>query len=603
MGGEGPLLGRGPELEQVRRLAAHARNGRGGALLVLGEPGIGKTSLLRAAAAAVPDFRVLRADGHEAESTIPYAALQRLMIPLREHVPALPGRHQQALRIATGVFTGPPPDRFLVGLGTLGLLAAAGEVAPVACFVDDTHFLDPESLDALAFVARRLEAESAVLVFASRDVPEVEQRMTGVPTLRLDGLPQEAAVRLLTSRLPEPIDPAVAAQIAASTGGNPLALTDLAVELSAARLAEAGFAEEPVPVGHHLQAHYLGRVRQLTDHQQRWLLVAAADSTGNLDMIRAAAETLGLPPSAGEEAEAAGLVELDVSVRFRHPLVRAAVYGAARGADRRRVHAALAAAAAGLDASALEAWHAAKATLGTDADVADRLESVADLAGRRGGSISRASVLVQAAALTPDRARAGRRLVAAAEAALAAGVAQFAKGLLDEVDEDDLDPLTRGRMVAVRASVAIFTADPALRSATSDMLVAAEAMASYDVGAAQDTLIQAMYFLLPAERLATGITLPELGQRLQAGAELQDGVPATILRGLAAHVMLPYPEAVPLMRKAVDEISGLEAEQLLIYGPSASSSPRPCGTRRRCTSACNGPSTAPATWARSGCST
>ena len=566
MGGEGPLLGRDPEQQQVHRLIANARNGRGGALLLVGEPGIGKTTLLRATTGAPAGFQVLRADGHEAESTMPYAALHRLMIPLRDFVTELPERHQQALRVATGSATGPPPDRFLVGLGTLGLLAAAGEVAPVACAVDDSHFLDSESLDALAFVARRLEAESAVLVFASRDVPELEQRMAGVPTLRLSGLPHDAAVRLLASRLPDPIDPAVATQIAAATRGNPLALTDLAVELSVARLAESSFADEPVPVGRHLESHYLRRVRLLSDEQQRWLLVAAADSTGNLDMIRAAAESIGIMAAAGEDAETAGLVELDLAVRFRHPLVRAAVYGAAPGAERRRVHAALAGAAADLGAAELEAWHAAKATVGTDAEVADRLEGVADLAGRRGGFVSRANVLVQAAALTPDRGLGYARLVAAAEAALAAGVAQFAKGMLDEVDEDLLDPLARGRMVAVRASVAMFTADPALRHATADMLVAARAMTAYDLTAAQDTLIQAMYFLLPAERLATGVSISELGARLQEGAELQDGTAATILRGLAAHLTLPYAQAVPLMRQAVREIITLDDEQLLTYG-------------------------------------
>ena len=566
MGWEGPLLGRDPEQQQLHRLIANARNGRGGALLLVGEPGIGKTTLLRATTSAPAGFRVLRADGHEAESTMPYAALQRLMIPLREFVAELPEAHQQALRVATGSAPGPPPDRFLVGLGILGLLAAAGEVAPVACAVDDSHFLDSESLDALAFVARRLEAESAVLVFASRDVPELEQRMAGVPTLRMTGLPLEDAVRLLASRLPEPIDPAVATQIAAATGGNPLALTDLAVELNATRLAESSFADEPVPVGHHLESHYLRRVSLLSEDQQHWLLVAAADSTGDLDMIRAAAESLDIEAAAGDEAETAGLVELDLTVRFRHPLVRAAVYGAAHGTDRRRVHAALAGAAAGLGAAELEAWHSAKATVGTDAEVADRLESVADLAGRRGGFVSRASVLVQAAALTPDRALGYARLVSGAEAALAAGVAQFAKGMLDEVDEDVLDPLARGRMASVRASVAMFTADPALRHATADMLVAAEAMSAYDPTAAQDTLIQAMYFLLPAERLATGVSIPELGKRLAEGAELQDGIAATILRGLAAHLTLPYPEAVPPMRRAVSAIEALDDEQLLTYG-------------------------------------
>ena len=259
--------------------------------------------------------------------------------------------------------------------------------------------------------------------------------MAGVPRLRVAGLAQEAAVGLLLSSLPEPIDPAAAAQIAVATGGNPLALIDLADELSVKRLTEAGLADEPIPVGPRLEAFYLRRVRLLTDDEQLWLLVAAADSTGNVDLIRAAGTALGLPASAGDAAEAAGLVELSVTVRFRHPLVRSAVYGAAPGSERRRVHAALAAAAADLGRVELEAWHAAKATLGTDAAVADRLERVADLAGQRGGGASRASVLAQASALTPEGTLKYARLVSAAEAALAAGAAQLAGSMLDEVDE------------------------------------------------------------------------------------------------------------------------------------------------------------------------
>ena len=208
--------------------------------------------------------------------------------------------------------------------------------------------------------------------------------MAGVPRLQVAGLAQEAAIDLLLSSLPEPIDPAAAAQIAVATGGNPLALIDLAGELSVKRLSEAGLADEPIPVGPRLEAYYLRRVRLLTEAEQLWLLVAAADSTGNVDLIQATGTALGLPASAGDAAEAAGLVELSMTVRFRHPLVRSAVYGAAPGGERRRVHAALAAAAADLGMVELEAWHAAKATLGTDAAVADRLERVADLAGTTG---------------------------------------------------------------------------------------------------------------------------------------------------------------------------------------------------------------------------
>ena len=295
--------------------------------------------------------------------------------------------------------------------------------------------------------------------------------------------------------------------------------------------------------------------------------MAAADSTGDLALIGAAGVALGVAEDASEAAEAAGLVELGVEARFRHPLVRAAAYGAAKGSQRRAVHAALATAASDLGLVELEAWHAAKATLGTDAAVADRLERVADLAGLRGGFSSRASVLVQAAGLTPDGNLKQARLVAAAEATLATGAAQLAGSMLGEVDADKLDPHDLARMAALRASVAMFTGDPAVRWSTANMLAAGEAAPHQDVQMQQDSLIEAFYFVLPTERLALGMTLPDLGNRLRRGAELSDGPASRILRGLSALILLPYRDAVPSMREAVQTIKSLDDIGTLRYGP------------------------------------
>jgi DNA-binding CsgD family transcriptional regulator len=563
------LLGRQQELRQVTAVISHARNGRGGTLLLAGEPGIGKTTLLEAATADLVGMRRVRVDGFEAESTMPFAAVQRLVTPLRAHLPALPDRHRHALEVATGDAVGPPPDRYLIGLGVLGLLAAAGETAPVVCAIDDAHLLDPESLDALAFVGRRLEAESAALVFAGRDLPQFDTRLAGVPTLRLTGLPIEVAVRLLMRSLPEPIDPAVAAQIAVATAGNPLALVDLAHDLTVKQLTESSFGDEPIPVGRHLEVHYLRQVRQLDADGQTWLLIAAADSTGNLDLIAAAAAHLELPDDRHDRAEAAGLVELGATVRFRHPLVRSAAYNAAPGRDRRRVHRALSVVAEKLGLTELAAWHAAKATLGTDEEVARRLEDVADVAAERGGFASRARVLVQASALTPPGSRRYARLVGAAEAAMAAGTAHLAKDLIDEVDDEALDPVSRGRLLAVAADHALFTAAPGLTRASADMLAAAELFHGHDPELEQTTLIKAWERALPAERLLAGTTWPELGRRLGAGAGVRDGTAATILRALSALVLLPYREAVPVMREAVEMFDRLQPEELLVYGHSS----------------------------------
>lgn len=560
------VLGRSSERQRVHTLVGQARNGRGGALLILGEAGIGKTTLLRTAASGVSGVRVLRVDGYEAESTMPFAALHRLVIPLRDHVPSLPERHQVALRVAAGAAEGPPPDRFLVGLGVLGLLASASETEPLVFLVDDVHLLDPESRAVLAFVARRLEAESAALVFAGREASGLQEEMAGIPVLALAGLEADAAVRLLMSSLPDSIDLAAATQIVATTGGNPLALIDLASDLTARQLTESGFADDPVPMRRHLEAFYMRQLRHLAPDVQLWLLIAAADSTGNLGLIGAAAHELGVPGNPVDAAEAADLVEAGSTVRFRHPLVRSAVYNAAPGAQRRRVHGALSAAALGMGLREPEAWHAAKATLGTDPAVADRLERVADLAGSRGGLSSRAIVLAQSSALTPTGARKYARLVAAAEAALAAGAAQLAKNLLDDVDEDVLDPVARGRLIWARASLAMFTADPALMLAGTHMLAAAESFHGHDTTLEQNALIKAFEYTLPPERLAQGATLHELGSRMRKGAELQDGIASVLLRGLSAHVLLPYAEAVPVMRTAVAAIRAMEADEWLQYG-------------------------------------
>ncbi|WP_353952757.1 AAA family ATPase [Knoellia sp. S7-12] len=557
------LLGREAEARQLATLLSGARNGRGGSLFLLGAPGIGKTTLLGSVAHA--GMRQLRVTGYEAESTSPFAALYRLMLPLQSHVVSLSDRHQSALRVAAGVDPGPPPDRFLVGMGVLALVAAAGETTPLVCSVDDAHHLDPESMEALAFVARRLEAESVALVFAGRDEPHLIERIVGIPVLHLQGLGPAAAIRLLQSALPEPMDPAAAAQIAMSTGGNPLALVDLATELDVRRLTHSSLADEPIPVGRHLETFYLRRVRQLAPELQLWLLLASADSTGSFDLIRSAAATLEVPDAAGEDAELAGLVALSATVDFRHPLVRSAVYNAASGTDRRRVHRALSLAAGGHGLVELEAWHASKATLGSDPKVAERLEKVADLAGRRGGLLSRANVLAQASALTPAGDVKAARLVSAGEAASAAGAVQVSKALLDDLDPSTVPPAVRGRLISLQAMHAVFTGDPVLVRGTARMLEAASCFDGIDADAEQAALIRAFEYCLPAERLVDGVELAVLGKRLSEGAALRLGVNSTVLTALGALIELPYDEAVPLMRRAVDAINALPQAQAMTY--------------------------------------
>jgi DNA-binding CsgD family transcriptional regulator len=562
------LLGREVESRRIRALLGHARNERGGSLLLAGEPGIGKTTLLGATTSTAAGLRILRLNGFESESQIPFAAVQRLITALRDFLAQLPPQHRQALRIASGASVGPPPDRYLVGLGLLGLLSAAGQVTPVVCAVDDAHLLDSESLDALAFVARRIEAEPAALVLAAREADHINTQMSGIPVLRLVGLSIESAVQLLNRSLPGDLDPAVAVQIAVATGGNPLALIDLASELSVKQLTESSLGEEPFPVGRSLDSFYTRQVRLLPEDLQTWLLIVAADSTGNTDLIAATARELRLSDDLWDDAEATGLVTVRPSPRFRHPLVRAAAYNAAHGRTRRRVHHALSGMAEVMGLPERAAWHAAKATLGTDEAVAKRLEEVADLAGQRGGFASRANVLAQASALSPGDAR-HRRLIAAAEAALAAGKGTLAKSLLDDVDENALDDTARGRMLALTAQLALFTADPAIVHGTADLLRAAEMFRDRDPQLEQDTLIHAWNSFLPVEELAQGVTPAELGKRMHSGSARLDGVAGTVLEALSALVLRPYAESMPVLASAVETISSLDRDQFLKYGSSS----------------------------------
>jgi hypothetical protein len=523
MNNAGVLLGRDEEQRRLAALLGAARNGRGGSLLVLGEPGIGKTFLLTEAARRA-GIDVIRLDGYESESAMPFAAVQRLVTTLHEHLSALPERQRQAVQVASGLADGPAPDRFLVGLGLLGLVAATGADRPVVCLIDDAHLIDSESLDALAFVARRIAVEHVAVVFAARDEEGFADRVGGVPRLALAGLGLDAAVRLLNRSATTPFAPSAAAAIARATGGNPLALIDLAGDALVHELPDLGLDGAPVPVGQHLEAHYVRLVRQSDPGVQPWMLLAAANSTGNVDLLTAAAADLGLDPDGGDQAEIAGLVELEPVVRFRHPLVRSAVYNAAPGAERRRVHGALARSAAQLGLVQTEAWHAARAVLGTDPEVADRLAHSADLAARRGGLASQATILTRAAELSPPGPARSTRQIGAAEAALAAGAIHVAHRLVDQIDLATVDAVTRGRAGSVRSALGLFAGDPdGVRGATAGNLEAADAFHGHDPEREQRALLSAFHTACTAERMILGTTPEALGHRLVAGAGVARG--------------------------------------------------------------------------------
>ncbi|MET7399141.1 AAA family ATPase, partial [Dactylosporangium sp. NPDC005572] len=375
------LLGREPEAEALASVVAAARDGLSGVIVVRGDAGIGKTVLLEQAAAEADGLCVLRVAGVDAESGLPFAGLHRLLRTVLREPHDLPATQSAALSIACGLADGPAPDPYLVGFATLSLLSAVAARTPVLCCVDDAHWLDPESVAALAFVARRIHADRIGMVFTVRTGAAQLPALDALPVLALEGLAREPALALLRSAVDGPLDPGVADRVVAATGGNPLALTDLAVELSAAELAGHRLLPDPLPLGGHLEAHYLRRVEQLPAATASWLLLAAADPGGDLTVVSTAAAALGIGSDASDPAERAGLVVVRQDIRFRHPLVRSAVYAGVGAAQRRAAHRALAAATTDPADRDLRAWHLAAGTTGPDEQVAAGLLATARRAG------------------------------------------------------------------------------------------------------------------------------------------------------------------------------------------------------------------------------
>jgi DNA-binding NarL/FixJ family response regulator len=528
---------------------------------------VGKTTLLDAATHEFTGIQVVRADGYEAEHTMPYAALQRIGTPVAAHLHDVPARQVAALRVAAGIDDGPPPDRYLVGLGMLSLLAAAGESEPVVCVADDVHLVDRESLEVLTFVARRLTAERVVLLLATRPDHRVDVTAAGVDVLDLHGLEPRSAAQLLDRWARGPVDPLLARRIAEETMGNPLALIDLGRELTARQLTDSSLARVPVPIGRRLEAHYLHLVDAVPESTRTWLRVAATESSGDLAIVHRAASRLGLPTDASAAAEHAQLASMHDAVVFRHPLVRAAVYNGMSAADRRHMHGVLRDVADELGRPDLAGWHASCAVVGPDEAVAARTESAADAAGVRGGSASRAQLLARAADLTPAGAVRDGRLLAAAEAAASAGAARLAAELLDRMDLDRLDPVGTGRVLSLRVAIAVFTADPVgITRGAATMLRAADLFHGAAPDREQRALLRAFELALAAEWAMEDVALPELGRRLTAGADAAKGPLAVALRGLGAHVVQPYEAAVPAMRAAVEMLRSVDDAELLDLG-------------------------------------
>lgn len=431
--GEKPmLLDRDDELEAIGRLLAGAREGLSGTLVLRGVPGIGKTALLDGAARSAADLEVTRVVGIESDVELGFAALHQLLIPLMPRLERLPAPQRGALRSAFGLVDGPPTDRFLVGLAVLTLPADAAGARPLLCIVDDAQWLDQESANVLTFVARRLYADRVAMLFATRESADSLAPFDGIASVELSGLGVEQAISLIAASVDGPVDDRVAQHLAAETRGNPLALVELAAELTPEQLAGASTLPEPLPIGDTLKERFLRQVRILPPDAQALLLLCAAEPALDPAFLRCAADLMGLEVEEAIDLVAARFVLFGEDVRFRHPLIRSAVYGGAMGVERRRAHAALAAAGDPEHDRDRRAWHRATAAVEPDEEVAQELERSAHRARSRGGYAATAAFLARAAELTPDDTRRSRRLVATAQADLVAGVADRAQARLHE---------------------------------------------------------------------------------------------------------------------------------------------------------------------------
>ncbi|HEY2654215.1 MAG TPA: AAA family ATPase, partial [Solirubrobacteraceae bacterium] len=400
---EGPaevLHDRREEREVLGGLLDAVRGGQSGVLVVTGEPGVGKTALVESAIRAASGFRVARAAGVESEMELPFAALQQLCAPMLDRLDRLPAPQRDALGVAFGLRVGGVPDRFLVGLAVLSLLWAVAEDRPLLCVVDDAHWLDRASAQALVFVARRLLAESVALVFATREPGE---QLTGFQELVVEGLHHGDARALLASVLRVPLDERVRERLVAETRGNPLALLELPRGLTPTELAGGFGLLDALGLSGQIEDSFRRRLAGLPTETQRLLLVAAAEPVGDPVLVWRAAGRLGIGVEAAADTD--GLLAIGTRVTFRHPLVRSAVYRAASPTERQAVHRALADATDPEVDPDRRAWHLAQATSGFDEDVASELERSAGRAQARGGLAAAAAFLERAAALTLEPAR------------------------------------------------------------------------------------------------------------------------------------------------------------------------------------------------------
>jgi DNA-binding CsgD family transcriptional regulator len=549
------LLGRRRECDELDRLLRTTLSGHGAAMVLRGDPGIGKTALLDYAISAAEGFRVLRTVGNEAEMELPFAALQQLCAAGLGGLEQLPVPQRDALEVAFGLSSGVAPDRLLVGLATLTLLSQLADQHPLLCIVDDTQWLDQESAQACAFAAGRLANERIAFLFGTRESADQMRRM---PELTIGRLADTDALALLRSALSAKVDEQVLARLVAESHGNPLALLELPRGLTPAQLA-GGFAlPVSVPLTGRIEASFRRRLVGLPAASRRLLLVAAAEPTGDPVLVWRAATDLGVAGSAADAAANNGLLDIKTRVTFRHPLVRSAVYHAATPEERRDAHRALATATDPALDPDRRAWHLAQAASHPDEDVAAELERSAGRAQARGGLGAAAAFLERSAELTIEPVTRARRSLVAAEAKRQAGALDDAGALVAIAERGPLGEMQLAQLDVLRARVS-FASD---RGSDAPILLlrAAQRLEPIDARQARDTYLDAITAALFAGRLANETSARQVAQ-LALAAPRPAGTPRAVddlIDGWALLISKGAVAATPVLQRAVDTFRGAD---------------------------------------------
>ena len=545
------MLGRRAECHALDRLLADVHAGQSRVLVLRGVAGVGKSALLEYLLGRASGCRTARTAGVESEMELAFAGLYQLCAPFLDRLERLPDPQREALATVFGQTAGEPPDRFLVALAVLSLLSELAEERPLICVVDDAQWLDRASAQALAFAGRRLLAEPLGLVFAARE-PSDDAELRGLPELVVEGLADDDARRLLEWAIRGRLDEQVVERIVAETRGNPLALLELPRGMTPAELAGGFGLLDHAALASCIEESFLRQLESLTPQTRCLLLTAAAEALGDLTLLWHAAERLGVGVEAAAAAEAAGLIEFGTRARFRHPLVRSAVYRAAAPVERREVHRALAKATdRGADPDR-RAWHLAHAASAPDEAVAAELEHAAGRAQSRGGVAAAAAFLERATELTPDPARRGARALAAARAKWAAGAHEASHKLLAIAEMGPLDELQRASLERVRARISFAWTRGS--DAPQLLLAAARRLQPLDAQLARDTYLEALGAAMFRGRLGREHGVRDVAEAARTAPPPPEPPRATdlLLDGLATRFSEGYGAGVRPLRRAID---------------------------------------------------